>query len=366
VSGCLNFLSSDKYWSLNKFKKNFTASLSDFNVSVGTSAGKVRKSNQDRVLAAHYRMGESLKGSLFIVVLCDGVGGMDDGDLCAEVASYEFIQSVIFSDASLSIEARIESAVNRANDEVYRKYGGSGGATLSAIVVDPMGVCYGVNVGDSRIYSVTSRFELHQVSTDDTIGGVVARVKGEDASKYDGGEYSKQLAQFIGLGDSLSIDLIRLDSGQGYLLTSDGAHDLPGGIFERIVIGFEGAGAQESVKRLLQLSNWLGGYDNATVAYLPDINSVIGELRKHASDTHELKIWNGTSDANFIFVDKPILNIKEPVKTEPLSKGQLTLTPDSPEWPAKKTRRKKRTSQKQPAKDHVGKMKVTIIPDERD
>src|SRR5690606_24336012 len=51
------------------------------------------------------------------------------------------------------------------------------------------------------------------------------------------------------------------------LLTSDGAHDVPHSVFQRVVNAAAGGG--DLVRKLLTLSDMMGGRDNASAIFLP-------------------------------------------------------------------------------------------------
>jgi hypothetical protein len=106
------------------------------------------------------------------------------------------------------------------------------------------------------------------------------------------------LIQFIGMDGDLQpqVEPVSTLDPAGFLITTDGAHSVPDEILARVV-HFAKSGS-ERVRRLLTLSEVMGGLDNATVAYLPmvldrntarEINE--GTVISLLSPNGELEIW---------------------------------------------------------------------------
>ena len=140
-------------------------------VSLGTRMGRSRSANQDRVLFARFtdRRGEPVH----VCVLCDGMGGMDSGEQCAEIAVANFL--VTLSSGMLSgrppRDALRESA-HQANGSVHDAFRGRGGSTIAAVMLYRH-AAHACCVGDSRIFGLKAG-ELRQLSRDDTVQGALA------------------------------------------------------------------------------------------------------------------------------------------------------------------------------------------------
>lgn len=189
---------------------------------------------------------------------------MPNGGPAAEIAVCRFIESLI-EDRSLDHKARLIRAVESANAEVHRRYAEKGGTTLAAVILDRSSFVYGVSAGDSRIYAVSGKTRIEQISADDTIAGELQRIKGINVQPEDVDPVARQLAQYVGMGPGIqprAYDLRRSQPGT-MILCTDGVHAIPSRTFEQVILH-----AQTPYKlgtRLIQISEWLGGFDNASL-----------------------------------------------------------------------------------------------------
>jgi serine/threonine protein phosphatase PrpC len=240
------------------------AAIPDVHASIGTTVGIARKENQDRGVVVRFSNPRAVSNSFTASVLCDGMGGMLDGGRCAELAVANFINSLIFDSLALSRQS-LRSAVIAADRSVFDVYKGKGGTTLTAVVFSSAGSAWGASVGDSRIYAISESKKINQVSIDDTISGELKRIKGSQFTPGWPDAHSGKLAQFIGLGDALEPRLYDLDEREtaAYLLCSDGAQQIAEDTFASVVTSAPSLSALTS--RLIQLSNWCGGWDNSSV-----------------------------------------------------------------------------------------------------
>lgn len=273
-----------KYWVAEKNGK----SLSYFNVPsldgyIGTTIGTIRNENQDKTVLVKI----DGKTPLIAAVLCDGMGGMIEGSDCAELAVSIFISSFITEEIN-NEEETFEKAILKANDYIYQKYHGDGGSTFSAVVRIKNSI-YGFNVGDSRIYALDNKNVLHQLTTDDTLEGQLAAIK-KDYSANLFQEY-KQLVQYIGMGPGVKVNKFNLTRNNDYskiIITSDGAHEFENRLFEKLIINSKSN--KEIVERLLFVSEWVGGKDNASVISL-NFKSIFSELNSNLQNP-TAKLYN--------------------------------------------------------------------------
>lgn len=265
---------------------------------VGTTLGNVRGENQDRAVIVRFTSERPLRSFLLFSV-CDGLGGMQDGARCARLALAEVVSALVHNDDPDS-KVRLLRAVSRANAVVTNEYHGRGGTTLSAVLVASNGKAWGTNVGDSRIYKYAPNLECTQISVDDTIAGQLQYLRGLRSSEIERTHFSDHLAQFIGIGQELEphsfeIDISTLESH--YLLTSDGAH----GPLSSALTGLatHAPSSAELVRRILHISKWTGGYDNASaVAFGPIPKAALAVERPLHRDLIEL--WDPYSKLELI------------------------------------------------------------------
>lgn len=230
--------------------------------AVASETGNVRTENQDKAVIVR---GKDTKGNEYtLAIVSDGIGGMHDGAGCAATAIGAFVAMIEWQAKKFDtdINSWLYNASLVANDAVYEKYKGNGGATLVAVLIHPETPTCWLSIGDSRVYSA-SGINLNQLSVDDTIAGQL----GKNEELYP--EQSK-LLQFIGMGSDLEphISIVDDNNINSLILTTDGVHYLsPSPNWLGKVIG----NSQDSgscVKRLVDLAMWCGGQDNATVVML--------------------------------------------------------------------------------------------------
>jgi serine/threonine protein phosphatase PrpC len=259
-------------------------------IVLGTSIGPVRKTNEDRAIVVRARYARTPERDFLLAILSDGMGGMVSGETAAILAVSTFATRTIRS-GRLPADQRLEMAAMAANEAVHQLLGGRGGATLSAVLIEPHLGNIGVNVGDSRIYLLPEDGNLEQISRDDTLGEYL---KSSDLAADDLGS----LVQFIGFGSDMEPHLLPIqfrNSNRRFILTSDGIHAnnpmLP-------VVTREARSPRELIDRLLKMSEFTGGRDNATAVTVPDRfdsdpqrRPEIGLILECHSPTRTLEIW---------------------------------------------------------------------------
>jgi len=250
-------------WLARPLKPLSLTEVPELGASVGTTIGDVRPENQDRAVVARFTSVRRPDRSFVCFGLCDGMGGMADGSRCAEIALSSFLFRLT-RDVRGPAEEVVRSAALAANTEVNRQYRERGGTTLVAIVVFP-GSAAAVSVGDSRIYEINARKELKQVSTDDTIAGELNKLEGLNPSRSGWDTFAGQLAQFVGIGEGIEPRIYPVNRDLPYLLTSDGIHGYGMSPDTLRQLAASNTTPQLLVSRLLQMSRWCGGSDNATV-----------------------------------------------------------------------------------------------------
>jgi PPM family protein phosphatase len=245
-------------WLARPSRPMAVADLLEIPAAIGTAVGEVRSENQDRAVVARF-VGPSPSESWVALCLCDGMGGMVEGRQCAELATAVFVVSLL-NNIALPPESRVRRAVMNANAAIFRRYRERGGTTIAALVY--MGNVIGVSAGDSRIYTHDVHAGLTQISVDDSIAGELNRLNiAGDA------EFPNAITQFVGIGDALQprIYLPKYDaqSASRWLLSSDGIHGPSGPLLDLILKG--APNNQSAANRLVQLSRWCGGLDNASI-----------------------------------------------------------------------------------------------------
>lgn len=228
--------------------------------ALATEVGEVRTENQDRVAIAR---GRDMLGQPFaIAALADGIGGMRQGAECAALALGSLLSTIAIESQSTDDPRNwLLKGIKKANDEVHVSQRGEGGSTLAVVLVTSNGAIRWSSVGDSRVYHAKEG-KLTQLSIDDTIAGQLGR--GHEV----GFEQSK-LIQFIGIGSPLEASVSEIDKsiGGSVFITTDGVHYLDSTPwFGQLIKHAPDPGL--CVRRLVELSKWCGGLDNASVAIM--------------------------------------------------------------------------------------------------
>jgi serine/threonine protein phosphatase PrpC len=149
---------------------------SRFYISSITDKGNFKEENQDNLLIKY---GETAFGHCVLLVVADGVGGLQCGEIASRLAVeklndwwniiFKSIAFSVFNNIENQISASINAAVTDINIEIYKrgkKISCKMGTTLSVLFV--MGHWYCIkHVGDSRIYILSHR--LQQLTEDDNL-----------------------------------------------------------------------------------------------------------------------------------------------------------------------------------------------------
>lgn len=273
---------------------------------LSSDQGGVRKQNQDRALAFECPLSRGAVSGSQVYVLADGMGGMRDGDVCASTAVAAFAVSLL-ENVDSSIDAALRTAAERANRAVYEFAGGSGGSTLSALVIDRHGKGHAVNCGDSRIYAVDAKQGATRLTIDDNL-----------SERVGGG--GRELVRFVGMEEGFDCDLIAVNADQRRLvLTSDGVHFIAPEAFD--ALARHAPSIRNFVERVTALARWCGSPDNATII------AVDLETRPAPSDTPKgLVLFQDAFSSIYLPAN---LSVGEPVRPNPEPVAQ-TIVPAAP------------------------------------
>ncbi|CAH0159035.1 Putative protein phosphatase 2C-type [Rahnella aquatilis] len=292
-------------------RKNIASSVrrvSTLPVAIATDIGLTRKENQDRVAVLKFRPLSKNK-DMVVVALADGMGGMEGGANAASLTLSTFFTEII-RNSHLSIRICLEKAALRANESVLNVYKGNGGATLSAIALEDDENITAINIGDSRIYAVSTD-EIVQLSEDDTLAALAKKYNnhiGINTAEVDS-RFGGELVQFIGLDGVLEIHYYHInpkDKG-AILLTSDGAHSVGNENLRRLFSHSTNTGIYS--RRVIDLASWLGGFDNATVAVVEPY-SLLKELDISSGDV--INLWDPFGELKIISISNSSANVLVP------------------------------------------------------
>jgi PPM family protein phosphatase len=251
--------------------------LAERPVWAASHVGLVRRVNEDRILVGGWRSeGANViwRGALPThrgwVVIADGMGGHQAGDVAAQVA----IETIARSIKHAHDERDIASMLEAANRDLYvamNQHGGAPGmgTTIAGVIwSERCGLVF--NLGDSRAYLIEPE-GLLQISADHTLAAF--------------GLPGRALTQ--SLGGTLCptplrprIEYVNLAADIGLLLCTDGLSDLlDEGQIARILAGRTTNPAQQLTAAALDA----GGHDNVTVVVVgPSAEATATTSRRHS------------------------------------------------------------------------------------
>lgn len=233
-----------------------------------TDIGTLRKDNQDSYAL---RM---LDEQLAVIVVCDGMGGAQAGNVASAVAVEAFcsaVETACRPGVPEQAEQRGElltSACREANRQVYelscanREYQGMG-TTLVAALVMPNEILV-VNVGDSRCYLIGDE-AIRQITRDHSLVQVL--VDRGEITKEEARTHPKKnlITRALGVDSDVACDLFRVTPGKHdrLLLCSDGLTNvLPDEVLHREVTAC--SEPETACRNLLALTLEQGAPDNVT------------------------------------------------------------------------------------------------------
>ncbi|MGH7391642.1 MAG: PP2C family protein-serine/threonine phosphatase [Candidatus Rokuibacteriota bacterium] len=234
-----------------------------------TDAGMARARNEDWLGA--FEPGDPRllrrRGRLFVVA--DGMGGHARGDVASRLA-VDAVRAAYYDDGLPDeLPQRLGLSVERANDVLYGKNGGSldearMGTTLTALVIRD-GEAFIAHVGDSRAYLIRRR-EIRQLTEDHSLVSELVRQGVLTPAEAEHHPSAHVVVRAVGTSHAVPVALygpLPLLGGDTLVLCTDGLSRLvaPGEI--RRVAG--GRAPRLACQRLVTLANRRGGPDNITL-----------------------------------------------------------------------------------------------------
>ncbi len=253
-----------------------------------TDVGKQRDHNEDyfgiETKVNKVELPKSkVAGAKGLYILCDGMGGHAGGEVASELAVSTLRQYFLenWKSDGLPNEEIIREGVFRANKAIHdinqqdaRSGVGRMGTTLVLVLIQDTRVAV-AHVGDSRLYRVTRKGGLEQVTVDHEVGqreisrGVEPSVAYSRPDAY-------QLTQALGPRDNNfiapEVQFLEINEDALFVLTSDGLSD--NDLLEKHwrtnllnLISSE-ANLEKGVRDLIDLANKYNGHDNITAVLM--------------------------------------------------------------------------------------------------
>ncbi|OYD97830.1 serine/threonine protein phosphatase [Nostoc sp. 'Peltigera membranacea cyanobiont' 210A] len=249
-----------------------------------TDVGRQRHHNEDcfgietKIQKLEFPKSRVLEGH-GLYILCDGMGGHAGGEIASELAVNtlrQYFQEHWIAN-QLPTEDSIREAVYLANEAIYklnqqdaRSGVGRMGTTLVMLLIQDTQAAV-AHVGDSRLYRLTRKQGLEQVTVDHEVGQREIN-RGVEASIAYARPDAYQLTQALGPRDENSINpdvgFFDINEDTLLLLASDGLsdNDLLETHWQTHLqpLLSSGANLERGVTDLIDLANQYNGHDNIT------------------------------------------------------------------------------------------------------
>ena len=205
------------------------------------------------------------------------MGGHNAGDFASSFAVKVVVESVE-SDVDYNPIKVIRHAIETANEELLRQaekssaMSGMGTTMVAATIVGSY--AYVANVGDSRLYVMSS--QLQQITKDHSLVQEMVRMgelREEEARNHPD---KNIITRALGAKKGVNIDFfdLRLELGNQILMCSDGLSNmLTDHEIEEILSSDKGI--QEKGEKLIELANENGGKDNIAVVLIEPFTSEV-------------------------------------------------------------------------------------------
>lgn len=218
-----------------------------------THRGRVRASNEDRLLAAQG-----------VYAVADGVGGGRAGDVAATIA-VETLEGGLEPPAEADLVATVERANRRIHELGRRDAARAGMATTLTVAVLGSHELALAHVGDSRAYRLRDG-RLERLTDDHSLAAADLQAGRFGAGRAAHRPLRSVLTRALGLGPDVAVDSWTYPAVRGdlYLLCSDGLTAMvPEPRLRRILRTH--SDLDRAADRLVESALRAGGRDNVTV-----------------------------------------------------------------------------------------------------
>lgn len=319
--------------------------MENFIIANCTDTGKVRNVNEDSMAAFDTPNG-------YVVVVCDGMGGQNAGDVASQLA-VTVINDILTDNKFSTPQEAITSSIIAANKAILMQASrnpeleGMGSTCVMAIIKDGM-VYYG-SVGDSRIYYMSSNM-IRQITKDQSYvqtlvdaGEITPMMAEHHADK-------NQITNALGI-ESMTPPVvsevpITPEPDSIFLLCSDGVSGMINNQTIVTTLSDESLTLQERAELLVKQANDAGGNDNITVQLISFPSSNTKTQAKQSgtavrSKARKKKGGNGmlttiilvaliliaAAGAAWYFLAKPDANTAAPIPTKQVEKQKVQNKP---------------------------------------
>jgi protein phosphatase len=237
-----------------------------------TDVGCQRTENEDYYCYAEPEDDEVFACKGRLVVIADGMGGHQGGEIASGIA-IEQVRAAYFASEAADVETALLEALHAAHLAIQQcgsenpEFAGMG-TTCVAVVLRDGKLSY-AHVGDSRLYLIRHG-AISQLTRDHTVvsrlieEGIIAEY--ERDSHPDKGVLTAALGASKTLMAEVDEAPISLQAGDALLLCTDGLHDLVAD--DEMAAAVENNPPARACRSLVDLAKARGGHDNITVQVL--------------------------------------------------------------------------------------------------
>ena len=238
-----------------------------------TDVGMVRSQNEDSV---------AMDGSRGLVVLADGMGGHNAGEVASGMATAVIVtemQKALHRDVHFKVDARtgqseaqqlLRDQIAKANAAIYQtslsqpQYAGMGTTLVVALFHDNRVTV--AHVGDSRLYRMRGE-DLKQMTKDHSLlqeqidGGLITPEHAKEAA------HKNIVMRALGIDAAVEPEVHDYATRPGdiYLLCSDGLSDMVSDEDIGLALRSLGTSVKLCAQKLVQMANDNGGRDNVSM-----------------------------------------------------------------------------------------------------
>lgn len=280
-----------------------------------------RKENQDAAGLKDTQLG-------FLIVVCDGMGGMQGGSIASQMAVHTILESVDTADKQTNPSMALIKAIRNANmaiiEEGQKNPNLQGmGTTVTALLITPYSAITAY-VGDSRIYQLRKGKKIFRTFDHSMVFEMVKRkVISEEQARLSA--QSNVIMKALGVKADLEVEVAErpYQKGDRFILCTDGfwgampENDFIRHLSERKEINKildSTANVVESIGRSSESE-----YDNLTAAIIEMKDNSI--LKEKMNKTAKITI----AILSVLLIVSLILNIYSVIKSSPLSNGKTDV-----------------------------------------
>lgn len=249
----------------------------NFIISANTDVGIHRPNNQDSLSV---KIINTKQGRMVFAILCDGMGGLEKGEVASASVIHAF-DNWVHNELPLLCEAPLEDSTIRAQwdkivveqNETIKQYGASQGVKLGTTVVAMLltqNRYYVLNVGDSRAYEIVD--SVQQLTTDQTFVAREVALGNMTPEQAELDSRRNVLLQCVGASDEVYPDMFYGYTKENavYMLCSDGFRHVisPEEIYEKLQPAalMDANMMNVNTKDLIELNKMRKELDNISVA----------------------------------------------------------------------------------------------------